>query len=298
MNNATNFFKNTNSEENIMSNYILSEKNGYLELTGLSSFSAAKIFDCGQSFRFNSVDGGIEGVAFGRFLRFEQTEPHSLKIFGTNKNDFEQIWVRYLALDEDYSAVDGDIITRMNGDDTIKKAISCGSGIRILRQDGWEALCSFIISQNNNIPRIKKIIENMCREFGECIDGTHYSFPSAEILYKAGVDRIFELKTGFRAKYIFDAAEKVSKGQIDLSLIKNMTTQDALDYLMQIKGVGLKVASCTLLFGFNKTDAFPVDVWVKRVLEKYYPKGLDVTNLGPYAGLIQQYLFYYERYNQ
>ena len=135
----------------------------------------------------------------------------------------------------------------------------------------------------------------MSREFGEKIDETHYSFPTAEALYNAGVDKIFELKTGFRAKYIYDAAEKVVTGKIDLLSIDKMTTDEALEYLMQIKGVGLKVASCALLFGFNKTDAFPVDVWVKRVLEKYYPHGLDLSNLGAYAGMIQQYLFYYKR---
>ena len=139
---------------------------------------------------------------------------------------------------------------------------------------------------------------NMSREFGEKIDETHYAFPTAEALYNAGVDKIFELKTGFRAKYIYDAAEKVVTGKIDLSAVDKMTTEEALEYFMQIKGVGLKVASCALLFGFNKTDAFPVDVWVKRVLEKYYPDGLDLTNLGAYAGMIQQYLFYYERYNK
>ena len=173
-----------------------------------------------------------------------------------------------------------------------------GRGIRILRQDGWEALCSFIISQNNNIPRIKKIIENMSKTFGEKIGDDLYAFPTAKALYEAGEDKIFELKTGFRAKYIYDAAKKVANGEIDLSLIDKMPTKDALEYLMQIKGVGLKVASCALLFGFNKTDAFPVDVWVKRVLEKYYPNGLDLDNLGDYAGMIQQYLFYYERYNK
>ncbi len=278
--------------------FSVTEKENYIEITGLDRFSIDKIFDCGQCFRFDPVGNGIEGVAYGKVLRFEQESLDKVKIFGITKSEFDERFCRYLALDEDYSAVDSDIITRLNNDETIKKAIEYGSGIRILRQDRWEALCSFIISQNNNIPRIKKIIENMSREFGEKIDETHYAFPSAEALYNAGVDKIFELKTGFRAKYIYDAAEKVVTGKINLLAIDKMTTDEALEYLMQIKGVGLKVASCALLFGFNKTDAFPVDVWVKRVLEKYYPDGLDLTNLGAYAGMIQQYLFYYERYNK
>lgn len=278
--------------------FSVTEKEKYIEIAGLDRFSISKIFDCGQCFRFDTVGNGVEGVAFGKVLRLEQESVDKVKIYGITRLDFDEIFCRYLALDEDYSDIDRDIITRLNGDDTIKKAIEYGSGIRILRQDGWEALCSFIISQNNNIPRIKKIIENMSREFGEKIDEIHYAFPTAEALYNAGVDKIFELKTGFRAKYIYDAAEKVVTGKIDLLAIDKMTTDEALEYLMQIKGVGLKVASCALLFGFNKTDAFPVDVWVKRVLEKYYPDGLDLTNLGAYAGMIQQYLFYYERYNK
>ena len=274
------------------------EINGGLEISGLDRFSVNKIFDCGQCFRFNENNGIVEGVAYGRVIRLEQPEPSSVRIYGITKQEFDSLFCRYLALDCDYGAVDSDIIARLNNDDTIKKAIEYGSGIRIIRQDGWEALCSFIISQNNNIPRIKKIIENMSREFGRRIDDDHYAFPTAQALFEAGTDKIFELKTGFRAKYIYDAAEKVATGKIDLSLIPQMTTDEALEYLMQIKGVGLKVASCALLFGFNKTDAFPVDVWVKRVLEKYYPDGLDLNNLGENAGMIQQYLFYYERYNQ
>ena len=278
--------------------FTVTEKNNALILSGLDRFSVNKIFDCGQCFRFDPKDGGVEGVAFGKVLRLEQQDEKTVILKGITKTEFDNTFCRYLALDEDYEAVDSDILTRMNNDPTITKAIEYGNGIRILRQDGWEALCSFIVSQNNNIPRIKKIIEAMSREFGQKIDGEHYAFPTADALAAAGPDKIFDLKTGFRAKYIYDAAEKVASGKIDLKEVDKMTTDDALEYLMQIKGVGLKVASCALLFGFNKTDAFPVDVWVKRVLEKYYPKGLDITNLGAFAGMIQQYLFYYERYNK
>ncbi|MBR5314212.1 MAG: DNA-3-methyladenine glycosylase 2 family protein [Clostridia bacterium] len=278
--------------------FSVKEFDGYIELVGLVGFDIGKIFDCGQCFRFDEFDGYIEGIALGKVIRLEQPSPDRVIIKGITKKEFEDVFCHYLALDADYDEVDRDIIERLNGDKTISKAIEYGKGIRLLRQDSWEALCSFIISQNNNIPRIKKIIANMSEAFGEKIDEQHYDFPTAEALYNAGVDKIFELKTGFRAKYIFDAAEKVVSGEIDLGLVENMTTSEATEYLMRIKGVGLKVASCALLFGFNKTDAFPVDVWVKRVLEKYYPDGLDLTTLGDNAGMIQQYLFYYERYNK
>ena len=273
------------------------EKEGYIEISGLDRFSIFKTFDCGQCFRFEQSDNSVCGIAYGKFIKLEQTEPTKLKIYGITKKEYEDLWCHYLALDCDYLSVDEDILKRLNNDKTITKAMEYGQGIRILRQDGWEALCSFIISQNNNIPRIKKIIENMSKTFGERISEDYYAFPTAETLCEAGEEKIFALKTGFRAKYIYDAAKKVANGEIDLSLIDKMPTKEALEYLMQIKGVGLKVASCALLFGFNKTDAFPVDVWVKRVLEKYYPEGLDLNNLGDYAGMIQQYLFYYERYN-
>lgn len=274
------------------------EKEGYIEVCSLDRFSIFKTFDCGQCFRFEQKDNCVEGIAYGKLIKLQQTEDTKLKIYGITKKEYEDLWCHYLSLDCDYLSVDEDIIKRLNNDKTITKAMEYGRGIRILRQDGWEALCSFIISQNNNIPRIKKIIENMSKTFGERIGDDLYAFPTAKALYEAGEDKIFELKTGFRAKYIYDAAKKVASGEIDLSLIDKMPTKEALEYLMQIKGVGLKVASCALLFGFNKTDAFPVDVWVKRVLEKYYPNGLDLDNLGDYAGMIQQYLFYYERYNK
>lgn len=272
----------------------LNEKS--ITLSNIRGFDIKKTFDCGQCFRFDEYDGKIKGVAFGRLLSFSQ-DGETLHIEGISREEYDSHFCRFLGLDTDYDMIDDDIISRLNGDMTIKKAIEYGKGIRLLRQDGWEALCSFIISQNNNIPRIKKIIANMSKEFGEHIEGEFYAFPTAEALANAGVDKIFELKTGFRAKYIYDAACKVASGEIDLGLIKNMTTKEATEYLMQIKGVGLKVASCALLFGFDKTDAFPVDVWVKRVLEKYYPDGLDLDSLGSYAGMIQQYLFYYERYH-
>ena len=278
--------------------YKVKENNNSIELTGLNHFDLNKIFDCGQCFRFNEKDGKFVGVACNKLIKLEQKDESTVIIYGITKSEFDKIFCNYFALNDDYESIDADIIKRLNNDQNIVKAIEYGKGIRLLHQDGWEALCSFIISQNNNIPRIKKIIENMSMAFGEKIDEDYYSFPTAQALYNAGADKIFALKTGFRAKYIYDASEKVCSGKINLDLIHDMTTEEAAKYLMQIKGVGLKVASCALLFGFNKTDAFPVDVWMKKAMDKYYPQGLDISNLGKNAGMIQQYLFYYERYNK
>ena len=168
-----------------------------------------------------------------------------------------------------------------------------------LRQDRWECICSFIISQNNNIPRIKKIVTSLCEKYGQCVDflgKKHYSFPTPEALLNAGVDEIFSLKTGFRAKYIIDACDKIVNGEINLDDIYNEQNFDTcVDNLCKIKGVGLKVAACALLFGFNKTEAFPIDVWIKRVISNRFNGELDISLFGKNGGIAQQYLFYYER---
>lgn len=281
-----------------------------LRIDGLEYFKISQIFDCGQCFRFDPVENPrhkweIGGVAHGRYVRFAQDTPDSLTIYDSTAEDFEKIWRHYLALDVDYGAVRGDICERFSAatggrDIIMPKAMEYGDGIRILRQDPWEAICSFIVSQNNNIPRIKKIIAAMSREWGEpieCGSQVYYAFPSAKALANAGEDAIFALKTGFRAKYIHDAACRAASGELDYAAIGSATPEQASALLCKIKGVGPKVAACAMLFGFDKTEAFPVDVWIKRVLEKYYPDGLDIAALGKYAGIAQQYLFYYERYN-
>ncbi len=279
-----------------------------VRVDALEHFLIGQIFDCGQCFRFDPVAEPIhtwdfEGVAFGQYLRLGQDSPDSVVIYNTTPDAFERIWKHYFALDADYTAIRRDISEHFDaashGKDTImERAMECGKGIRILRQDPWETICSFIISQNNNIPRIKKIIAALSRAYGDAVNfegTTHYSFPSAESLAKAGIEEIFALHTGFRAKYIYDAACKVTSGELDLSAIFAADPSTAMELLCSVKGIGPKVASCAMLFGFDKTEAFPIDVWIGRVLEKYYPDGLDIDALGKYAGIAQQYLFYYER---
>ena len=259
-------------------------------------FDIEKVFDCGQCFRFDPDEkGGFSGVFDGKKYRFVQEE-NLLKIYGCNEAEFESKIKYFLSLDRDYRAINEDIISHFGNDRTICRAIECGQGIRILRQNPFEALISFIISQNNNIPRIKKIINSLCRESGEKIGENDYAFPDAEAIVWLGEKGLFELKTGFRAKYIYDAALRVKNGETNLKYIATLDTKKAEEELLKIKGVGPKVAACVLLFGFDKQDNFPIDVWIKRVLEKYYPNGIDISKLGDYAGLAQQYLFYYERY--
>ncbi|MBQ9746354.1 MAG: DNA-3-methyladenine glycosylase 2 family protein [Clostridia bacterium] len=269
-------------------------------ISGVPYFSAAQTFDCGQCFRFDAVDGGVQGVAYGRLIRIEQQGADTL-ILGIGERDYREIFEHYLALDEDYAAIRADIGERMGAyGDVIHKAMACAEGIRILRQEPWEAVASFIISQNNNIPRIKKIIENMSAGLGEPFTGfdgkVHYAFPTAEAILAAGEAGLAPFKMGFRARYLIDAAQKYLSGEVDFAYVEKAGTEEAQKTLMTICGVGPKVASCALLFGFHKLEFFPIDVWIKRVLAKYYPDGIDIASLGAYAGVAQQYLFYYERY--
>ncbi len=272
-----------------------------VDISGVTSLSVADTFDCGQCFRFEKREGYVDGVAYGRYIRIYQTDD-KITLCGCDSADYANIWRSFIALDEDYDAVKRDIGEHFGVyGDTIFSAMERAGGIRILRQEPWEALCSFIISQNNNIPRIKKIIRALSEKYGEAFSAfgeTYYAFPTPEALSVTGEDELKNCGTGFRARYILDAAKKVSSGEIDFSVIQSAGDEEAAKYLMTICGVGAKVAACTLLYGFHRTAAFPIDVWIKRVLDKYYPDGIDISSLGAYAGIAQQYLFYYERYIQ
>ena len=294
-----------------------SERNRVV-ISNIDRFDIGKIFDCGQCFRFDKVENSphdmeFSGVACGRFVSFAQ-DGDVLYIYNSTLEEYHAVWKHYLALDEDYDSIEKDIISRSENP-ALLSAVEYGRGIRILRQERWEAVCSFIISQNNNIPRIKKLIEALSASCGKRIDVTEemerhlsgksslYSFPSPEAVMRLGVDGLSALKMGFRAKYIYDAAEKIVSGKLDLSAIdKNVSTAGATELLCTVKGIGPKVASCALLFGFEKYDAFPIDVWIKKVIEKYFleecAEKFDPHMLGGYAGIAQQFLFYYERYLQ
>ena len=246
--------------------------------------------ECRQCFRFDKIDNEQYAlVACGRQLNIKKVSEGWL-FLNIDEEEFNRKFVPYFDFERDYSA----IIRSFSADEAISRAAIHGGGIRIFRQDPWETLVSFIISQNNNIPRIKKIIQSLCRLLGDEKNGI-YTFPSAEKILNAGIEGIAPIKSGFRAKYIIDAAEKVMSGKVSLDRIAIEGYEKALEELKLIKGVGDKVANCVLLFGFGYYEAFPIDVWVKRVIAKYYPEDFDPKALGKYAGIAQQYLFYYER---
>lgn len=248
-----------------------------------------EIFDCGQCFRWDrNEDGSWSGVAFGHKLRAAM-RGDTLALYGTDKAGFDAIWYDYFDLGRDY----GEVKRRLSDDPVLAQAAEYSPGIRILRQEPWETLCSFIISQNNNIPRIKGIISRLCENFGEDIGGA-WSFPSAETIARLAPGDLKPLRCGFREKYILDAANKVASGQIDLTALADMPLDEARRTLETIKGVGPKVADCALLFGCGRIECFPVDVWIKRVLACFYPDGFPKKYL-PWGGIAQQYLFNYAR---
>ncbi|MBP3626930.1 MAG: DNA-3-methyladenine glycosylase 2 family protein [Clostridia bacterium] len=269
--------------------YSIEKKNNDLHIKGICNLSLPMTLDCGQAFRWSSDDGKLwKGIAYNKYLEL-YIDNDTLVLLNTTEEDFNNIWKRYFDLERDYQK----IIDSISENEILKSASSYGSGIRLLNQEPWETLCSFIISQNNNIPRIKGIIDRLCMNFGENQNGV-YTFPSANTIAKLSLEDLSVLRSGFRAKYILDAAKKVSSGEIDLDTLKSMDIDSARQELMKIKGVGPKVADCTLLFALEHIEAFPKDVWIKRAMEKLFGGQLPECAV-PYAGIVQEYIFYYAR---
>lgn len=176
----------------------------------------------------------------------------------------------------------------------LKEAAKYAPGIRILRQEPYEALCTFIISQNNNIKRIKGIVQRLCENFGEEISPGDFAFPTPQKMAELSADDLAPLRAGFRNRYLIDAAQKVYSGEVDLESCRTLDYEQARKELMKITGVGVKVADCTLLFGLHRIEAFPVDVWMKRAMDKLFP-GMMPSDFGDCAGIAQQYIFHYSR---
>lgn len=270
--------------------YSLVEQNNDL-LVITPCFSLNETLDCGQAFRFSPIDDNVwQGVVGMRLLKMKQTDDGVL-FFNMSIAEFEKDYIDYFTLDFDYKSLQNSL----KNDETMKKAIEFASGIRLLKQDKWETICSFIISQNNNIPRIKGIISRFCENFGEKIENTNeYTFPSVSKIAALTVEDLAPIRAGFRAKYIIDAARKIANCEINLNLLETMPIDEARAELMKIKGVGAKVAECVLLFSCKRFNAFPLDVWIKRVMAVLYPNGLP-KEAEQHEGIAQQYLFHYAR---
>lgn len=282
------------------------EKDNNIILKNPDSFNLTHIFECGQCFRFEKIsEKGYRGVVQGRVLTITQSG-EDVVFENTSYSDFKEIFEDFFDLSTDYSKIK----QRLSEDPVLKEAIAFGGGIRILRQDLWEAVVSFIISASNNIPRIKKIIESFCHNFGEKIiyNGMEfYSFPTPERIANLTLEDLGVIKAGYRDKYILDARDKFLSGEICEDKLKTLSYANAKAELLKIKGVGNKVADCILLFGLSRSDSFPVDVWVKRVMEHFYFDGeksigtiedFARKTFGDLGGYAQQYLFFYARENK
>lgn len=264
----------------------------FLKFENVTDLDLAQTLDCGQCFRWvEREDGGFDGVAFGRSVtvRLDGTD---LYIENADESDRE-LWHSYFDLGLDYGKIRGEISAIHP---ILADAAKYAPGIRILRQEPYEALCTFIISQNNNIKRIKGIVQRLCEQFGDRLPDGTYAFPDAEKMASLTADDLAPLRAGFRNRYLVDAARKVADGDVDLEKCRDCDYEEARRELMQITGVGVKVADCALLFGLHRIEAFPLDVWMKRAMATLFP-GMTPGDFGQYAGIAQQYIFHYSRMN-
>lgn len=274
------------------------------KLKNICDFDLAQTLECGQCFHFVKLDeNDYVLTAKGRLLHVSQ-QADTVTFYDTEEDEYVNVWKDYFDMDRDYSEIKNKLLEK---DDKLKDAIESMWGVRILNQDFFETLISFIISQNKQIPHIKKIVADISAKFGS-YKGTYggvdmYTFPKLEQLTNASEEDFKELKTGFRAPYIMDAIRRNMAGQFDENELKNMEYDSCIKELMTIKGVGEKVANCVSLFGLGKKEAFPVDVWIKRIMETMYFDGEDTPKdkisafakerFGGLGGFAQQYLFYY-----
>lgn len=295
------------------------EKENSIVLENVKDFNIKQILECGQCFRWERITNtNYIVVAYRRVIEIIQ-EGSTVTILNTNINDFNEIWKDYFDLNVNYEEVK----IELSKDELLKKSVEFGYGIRILNQDPFEILISFIISARNSIPSIMKTIKKISERWGDKIEykgNTYYAFPTPNQLKDVSLEEIKETGASFRSKYIVDTISKVnavieakSNGtldeelkQFDLDYIKSLPVDECHKALQNFMGVGAKVADCIMLFSMGKHSAFPVDVWIKRAMIHFY-LAPDVSlnkirvfgreKFGELAGLAQQYLFYYAREN-
>lgn len=275
---------------------------------GADKIDLDKTFDCGQCFRWIKIDEHTwQGAIQDNIYLISEDIVSGQKILKTTASitEWNDIIKLYLDLDTDYT------INVPSNDTFAKSAVKYGNGIRILQQDPWETLISFIISQRNNIPKIKTTISKLCDSFGDTLSikiidlngetkvKTWHSFPTADKLAELDVSDLNGIGLGYRDEYILGAAKAVKHCKINLEKLRgtNVSGEYAIDNLMQLNGVGPKVANCVALFGLHKLDMFPIDVWIQRIIDRYYSGSLDPKVYGDKSGVMQQYMFYYIKHS-
>lgn len=268
---------------------IAEKTNDGIKITGISELSLPETLDCGQCFRWKpDENGNWQGTVHG-VCRSIRQERQGITILGANEEEFSSVWYDYFDLGRDYDALKKDFAEC----EILHEACEFAPGIRVLHQEPWEAFITFIISQNNNIARIKGIVERICAAFGSEIEEGIYAFPTPEQLSKAATDDFVKLGCGYRAEYLVFAANEVESGRLDLSALAKAPTAEARRRLLEVHGIGPKVADCVLLYGLGKTDCCPADVWMKRVINTL--GGSMPSCVKDYAGIAQQFLFHYAR---
>ena len=279
-------------------------------LKNATSFEPKHIFECGQCFRWDEEqDGSYTGIVKNNVINVKKVD-NSIIFLSYGADKLEQLAIDYFDLSRDYEEIKS---TLSKIDIYLENSIKYGSGIRILNQDLWETIISFIISANNNIPRIKGIINRISQKYGNKIEWNgkeYYTFPTVENLAKASVEDLRALGLGFRDVRVYETTHKVLNKEVDLNKMhEEKDTQKVRDTLLTLSGVGPKVADCILLFStLKRFDVFPIDVWVRRVMNELYIKNEDETKVnkreieklakekyGDLEGLAQQYLFYWKR---
>lgn len=262
-------------------------------------FDLRQICKSGQCFRMNEIsDGEFEVIAGDKYLRVYEGRVKGFPqgvCFDVDEEEFESFWKHYFDLDTDYGRY---IRSVDHKDEYLNRVIKLSSGIRILNQDLWEMIVSFLISQQNNISRIKKCIDNISKKYGtKCINkygGEYYAFPTPKQLALPDEDALMECNLGYRSKYVVRTANEVHSGKLDLDIYRSCDYERAKTELLKLYGVGKKVADCICLFALHHIDAFPIDTHINQVLEKYYKDGFPFERYVGFAGVIQQYIFFYD----
>ncbi len=260
----------------------------------LDCFNIAQICDSGQCFRMRQKRDNTYSVIAGKEY-LEVTQNGNQCTFYCDEKKYETFWRGYFDLNTDYKKY----IESIDEEDSyLKKASEFGFGIRILNQDLWEMIVSFLISQQNNIVRIRRCIDNICECYGEKRSGGcgnfYYTFPTAEVLAELHEDALKDCNLGYRSKYVVRTAKSLAKGEVSLEAIKQMPYREAKAELMKLYGVGEKVADCICLFALHHFEAFPVDTHIRQALEGHYPDGFPAQRYSGCEGVMQQYIFYYE----
>ena len=279
-----------------------------MKIINVTDFNLKYTLESGQSFRWNKVDDAYYGVVEGEILKIKQCD--DILIINSSNHENEPLSTSYIYHYLDLHRELSPILAAVNVDGYMNRIIEHLWGMRLLNQELWETIASFILSQNNNMLRIRKIIRSLSQQFGRKLvyDGyVDYSFPTPQVLTDAGIDKIFECGTGYRASYLWNAAKDVTNEHLKLDVLKQMDYPDAKQELMKLNGIGEKVADCICLFSLGHLAALPVDVWIKRIFERIYLQKPATSReiqefakkyFGKYVGYAQQYLFHYAQYNQ